>query len=461
MRPEKICRFGKSKGSADSDRAKFVGCAEGNFSCTMCGGPYGFARWGVFWAAAFRDAPPLPTAVRAQLPEEGGFVVRPLTQPLPASVLRVEGRCLQAPRREVHADLGFPEPALVSNEVEGVSTTIISSWSKRCKGQTSEPLLRCMGAANVSMAVKGLARARKNLSERKGVLRLFVCYPERPGEVRYGLAPSVVQRLDFEDIREGTLRLFVLPGFEGDVRVVTLVDELAAKEVLAQIHHELTGGTLQRKRLLEFLHAAAASPAAAKWPSSGEVSSGNFVESLLQRPEPEVHASIPEGALFPHQVATVAWMKRIERQGKQSLQVEPFHFAGTTLGSAYTMRLPLGGVVAHPPGSGKTRIVAALASERASLQHARPAAMELPAPGRRKAVDWLRWCPCGGSSLRPSPEVSAKTASQTSNCAEAVVTWKNMAIACRKTSKDMSRMPTFHSWEAGNQQWAERKGLTS
>eukprot|EP00913_Durusdinium_trenchii_P011661 g10951.t2 len=355
--------------------------------------------WGVFWAAAFRDAPPLPTAVRAQLPEEGGFVVRPLTQPLPASVLRVEGRCLQAPRREVHADLGFPEPALVSNEVFA--------------------------------------------------------------EVRYGLAPSVVQRLDFEDIREGTLRLFVLPGFEGDVRVVTLVDELAAKEVLAQIHHELTGGTLQRKRLLEFLHAAAASPAAAKWPSSGEVSSGNFVESLLQRPEPEVHASIPEGALFPHQVATVAWMKRIERQGKQSLQVEPFHFAGTTLGSAYTMRLPLGGVVAHPPGSGKTRIVAALASERASLQHARPAAMELPAPGRRKAVDWLRWCPCGGSSLRPSPEVSAKTASQTSNCAEAVVTWKNMAIACRKTSKDMSRMPTFHSWEAGNQQWAERKGLTS
>ncbi|CAK9062140.1 Putative SWI/SNF-related matrix-associated actin-dependent regulator of chromatin subfamily A member 3-like 3 [Durusdinium trenchii] len=272
-------------------------------------------------------------------------------------------------------------------EVEGVSTTIISSWSKRCKGQTSEPLLRCMGAANVSMAVKGLARARKNLSERKGVLRLFVCYPVF-AEVRYGLAPSVVQRLDFEDIREGTLRLFVLPGFEGDVRVVTLVDELAAKEVLAQIHHELTGGTLQRKRLLEFLHAAAASPAAAKWPSSGEVSSGNFVESLLQRPEPEVHASIPEGALFPHQVATVAWMKRIERQGKQSLQVEPFHFAGTTLGSAYTMRLPLGGVVAHPPGSGKTRIVAALASERASLQHARPAAMELPAPGRRKAVAW-------------------------------------------------------------------------
>ena len=75
------------------------------------------------------------------------------------------------------------DPFQLPGILPGVSTTIISSWSKRCKGQTSEPLLRCMGAANVSMAVKGLARARKNLSERKGVLRLFVCYPERPGEV--------------------------------------------------------------------------------------------------------------------------------------------------------------------------------------------------------------------------------------------------------------------------------------
>lgn len=315
-------------------------------------------RWGVFWAAAFRDAPPLPTSVRAQLPEEGGFVVRPLTQPMPASVLRVEGRCLQAPRREVHAELGFPEPALVSNEVFA--------------------------------------------------------------EVRYGLAPSVVQRLDFEDIREGTLRLFAIPGFEGDVRVVTLVDELAAKEVLAQIHHELTGG-LHRKRLLEFLHAAAASPAAAKWPSSSEVTSGDFVESLLQRPvEPELRHSIPEGELFPHQVATVAWMQQIERQGRQSLQVEPFHFAGATLGSAYELQLPMGGVVAHPPGSGKTRIVASLAaaSERSAAASPGtgavaaapvPATEAAPSEGRRwRWDDWLHYfCPCG-VSLQPSaqtPEV--------------------------------------------------------
>lgn len=35
-----------------------------------------------------------------------------------------------------------------------------------------------MGAENVSLAVKGLARCLKDMSDRKGALRLFVCYPE-------------------------------------------------------------------------------------------------------------------------------------------------------------------------------------------------------------------------------------------------------------------------------------------
>ena len=93
----------------------------------------------------------------------------------------------------------------------------------------------------------------------------------------------------------GTLRLFAIPGFEGDVRVVTVVDEMAATEVLAQIGHAAMLGNagalvccgrnlcvshlwlqpscfagLQRKRLSEFLHAAAASPSAAKWPTTSE-----------------------------------------------------------------------------------------------------------------------------------------------------------------------------------------------
>ncbi|CAJ1397497.1 unnamed protein product [Effrenium voratum] len=270
-------------------------------------------RWGIFWASAFRDAPPLPEALRAQLPEEGGFVARPLVLP-PHSLRLSKGRFLQAPRRELHAELGFPEPALISNEVFA--------------------------------------------------------------ELRYGLAPSVVQRLDFEDIREGTLRLFAIPGFEGDVRLVMVVDEQAAAAVAQSLVH--AEGGVQRKRLLDFLHAAAASPCAAKWPCSGEVISGEVVESLLQRPAEAERESNGTDGLFPHQAATIEWMQRIERRGVEKLQVEPLRFAGVALGASYQLQLPCGGVIAHPPGSGKTRIIAALVRETSG-------------PAEGYAASWLRW----------------------------------------------------------------------
>ncbi|CAE7663389.1 RAD5B [Symbiodinium pilosum] len=127
---------------------------------------------------------------------------------------------------------------------------------------------------------------------------------------------------------------------------------------------------LQRKRLSEFLHAAAASPSAAKWPTTSEVMSGDFMESLLERPpEQELHnTALHHSGLFPHQVSTVAWMQSIEQKGAQRLQVTPLHFAGANLGSSYDLPLPCGGVVAHPPGSGKTRIVAALAAQSLPTQ---------------------------------------------------------------------------------------------
>lgn len=63
-------------------------------------------------------------------------------------------------------------------EVQGLARTFMTSWTKRCLGQSLEPCVRCMGAENVSLAVKGLARCLKDMSDRKGALRLFVCYPE-------------------------------------------------------------------------------------------------------------------------------------------------------------------------------------------------------------------------------------------------------------------------------------------
>ena len=43
--------------------------------------------------------------------------------------------------------------------------------------------------------------------------------------------------------------------------------------------------------------------------------------------------------------------------------MRPLKFAGRRFGQSYEVRLPLGGVLAHPPGAGKTRIVSALLAQ--------------------------------------------------------------------------------------------------
>lgn len=253
--------------------------------------------WGCFWSTPLRAAPPLPPACRAGLPEEGGFIMRPASfssdasGSVTASLLPRDGsRRVLAPSRQVHAELGFPEPVLIDNDI--------------------------------------------------------FC------ELRYAMAPSLVRWLDFDDIRDGVLRAFALPHFEGEVRLLTVVDEAAAQAILAG-----GGDKLHRHRLLQFLHAAAAAPAAARWPTTAELAPS-------EAPGPEKGA----GGLFAHQAATVQWMRAVEAAGRRAegglelARVAPLRFAGVDLGSEYEVGLPHGGVVAHPPGSGKTRIAATLAA---------------------------------------------------------------------------------------------------
>jgi len=260
--------------------------------------------WGSFWDAAFAAAPALPGSIRAALPEEGGFILRPISIPGmaggAAEVIRSlqlgSSRRVMAPSRQIHADLAFPEPRLVSNEI--------------------------------------------------------FC------DIRYAMAPSVLQCFDFDDIHDGTLRIFAFPDFEGDVRALTVVDESAAAAVLAQ---SATAG-MRRKRLLQFLHASASAPAAARWPTTADCGGRDLSEGSAEH--------VQSGGLFAHQKATVAWMNKIESFGRGKdgrsdfVQVEPVEFAGISLGSSYEVALPRGGVIAHPPGSGKTRIVATLIAEK-------------------------------------------------------------------------------------------------
>eukprot|EP00928_Gymnodinium_smaydae_P032546 TRINITY_DN23543_c0_g1_i5.p1 TRINITY_DN23543_c0_g1~~TRINITY_DN23543_c0_g1_i5.p1 ORF type:complete len:381 (-),score=39.78 TRINITY_DN23543_c0_g1_i5:256-1359(-) len=265
--------------------------------------------WGPFWAEAFADAPPLPVAMRRALPEEGGFVMRPITrqgsgQALSAATLLMpqgnSQRLVLAPPRRVHAELGFPEPTLVSNDI--------------------------------------------------------FC------EIRYAMSPSVVKWLDFDDIRDGTLRIFVIPDFEGDARVITIVDEASASLVLAQT--AVAG--FQRKRLLQFLHAAATAPAAARWPTTADVAGlhSNDINIGSVRSAGTCENEAVVGSLFPHQRATVEWMRRVEAghtmmerapeaeyvnvmmeakgTKESSIAVSVIDFAGVSLGSSYEVCLPRG-----------------------------------------------------------------------------------------------------------------------
>eukprot|EP01062_Namystynia_karyoxenos_P007640 TRINITY_DN12675_c1_g2_i1.p1 TRINITY_DN12675_c1_g2~~TRINITY_DN12675_c1_g2_i1.p1 ORF type:complete len:1062 (+),score=302.20 TRINITY_DN12675_c1_g2_i1:64-3186(+) len=287
----------------------------------LCAVDPGQSPWGPGWKQFLPEVPDVP-----QVPEEGGFVLRPLRAALGGVDWDPDRatRALRVPPKDVHRRSGFPRPKLVSNEV-------------------------------------------------------FI-------ELRYSMAPSLLRHFEFDDLRDGLLRLFAVPRFGGGCRLLLAADPAAVGELLQREPPPLPGlaalhilgcaaasclqllgrlppggakaappglparnqQTRQSARLRDFLHAAAALPPWAEWPSTGADS---------------VCAAAPgPSGLFAHQERTVAWMLAVEAEGGgAAVSVEPVYFAGVPWGLSYTVPLPRGGCVAHPPGSGKTRIVGELA----------------------------------------------------------------------------------------------------
>ena len=117
-----------------------------------------------------------------------------------------------------HLNKGFPEPALISNEV----TEVMFMYALCYLGE----------ALRLSATLPGVCGGPIWLSSFRGAALGLRRHPRRPLEV----LRSVIHAFPGA-AGAGTLRLFAIPGFEGDVRVVTVVDETAATEVLAQIGH--------------------------------------------------------------------------------------------------------------------------------------------------------------------------------------------------------------------------------
>jgi len=166
-------------------------------------------------------------------------------------------------------------------------------------------------------------------------------------EVRYGLRPSALPHFHFDDVRDGMFRIFVVPDDEtGEHRILTIAEENAVEEVLAARQSP------EQMRLIRFLHAAAAPPD--HWATTSGAEPVEVGDSSLKSSE----------LLFPHQVASVAWMLAAEEE--EVVEAKSVKFANQTFGLDYEVTLPPGGVLAHPPGAGRTRIVSA-------FLHAKPA----------------------------------------------------------------------------------------
>ena len=129
-------------------------------------------RWPGMWA----DCCPASPAT-TEVPEEGGFLLRPLRGVVASWTSDASSRRLVVPPRSVHD--GGDVPKFISNE-------------------------------------------------------MFI-------ELRYSMAPSLIVSFEFDDLRHGIFRAFALPQYDGvTVRLLLTLDEAAVQLALARFPPEAT-----------------------------------------------------------------------------------------------------------------------------------------------------------------------------------------------------------------------------
>lgn len=326
------------------------------------------APWGAFWRGLLEgEALPLDRATGIAVPEEGGFLLRPIRAHRDKTLWQIDARRrIVIPPRSCHLDAGLPQPQPISNE-------------------------------------------------------LFI-------EIRYSLPPSLLTHFDFADLQSGAFRAFALPLPDGEVCILLTLDEVAVDSILgpfAPPRKPPLGSVADRFE--RFLISAAGAPPSAHWASTVEAATGT---------EAVADATITDGAaasgvsasavaadsscadgLFPHQRRSVAWMRAIEDAPPSAhvISCTPLEVGDRSYGAAYEVQLPRGGVLAHPPGAGKTRIGCSLiASSRAStLVLCPPHLMEMWASELAAVLAAAGEALCGGAlSSDDAPVVDASGSSE-------------------------------------------------
>jgi len=176
-----------------------------------------------------------------------------------------------------------------------------------------------------------------------------------------------------ELFKHALLRTFVLPvANEPEQRRVLITTNFAGTD-LEKLHGEKRWHLFERA-----LQNAAVTPPIGEWPkSTAHVSDPDRVATEGVRSADDFHTinyrGHPNGQweLFPHQVRTVAWMRTVEARNDIQRVLPLPRLAVTGIATNPTEKaaempriiLPSGGVVGHPVGSGKTKIVLQLVVE--------------------------------------------------------------------------------------------------
>ena len=374
------------------------------------GGPWG-SYWRPFCSAA--PAPPMPSGRPG---DEYAFAIRPLTRELAAQYQwswTLERRTLSVPSRQVHEELGFPQPYIISPRwwTDVLATLPWRAMANFDLADLAAGLYRIFllprceadgGVRAIVVADKQLVERAKHKSDAKRKKRLvgfFESIERFPplGEwlstsaaAAQGLcgAPTAQQAMGatvlsgwalkskrwgfgsnryYCTLSTEPLALCYWPSIAESTRappkgVLTLQGAAVEDCGTPRLRLTLADGSrvtfaLESARehevwLTELREAClGAPPRLARLASSGRYD------------ETPVAEGAAEGShgLFPHQLRTVEWMDAIEVEEQGGL----WRGAGgmASIGNR-RVRLPSGGLIAHPPGAGKTRCVAELLRRR-------------------------------------------------------------------------------------------------
>ena len=369
------------------------------------GGP-----WGQHWQQHCRGSPEPPTLPSGSTGDEYSFAVRPISREVAAQFSwqwSLDQQQICVPTRDVHRLLGFPQPYIISPRwwTDVLATLTWKAMASFDLGDLAAGLYRIFllprseadgGVRAIVVADKAAVTSVKmSMSMDSAVLRrkkrldTFIEHVSRLPPLGEWISSSRAVPSDASDSRvtgsgadsrlRGWAHKSKVWGFGTNKRWCELYQQTIyywAAEADAGAHPargtvQLEGATVgdggSRQRCLQLQLADGSrvsfefdDPAeAAVWlreARAAALGAGVMSERTDEVDDRAAAQGAPAaGGLFPHQVRTVAWMEQMEAEVRR--------WGGghlTLLAKRQRVRLPRGGLIAHPPGAGKTRCVCEL-----------------------------------------------------------------------------------------------------